>query len=101
VRKSRYDLGKKFFTNITPGYQLYPTVLLLPWTDPDAPGERGCKTRNGMRPSQAGPMAAACAAEGLVGPAGLLRNYKRVVFDGFRSAVGPQSVFVNMAGKSP
>ncbi|KAI8472424.1 MAG: hypothetical protein J3K34DRAFT_414131 [Monoraphidium minutum] len=36
VRKSRYDLGKKFFTNITPGYQLYPTVLLLPWTDPNA-----------------------------------------------------------------
>ncbi|KIZ03620.1 glyoxal or galactose oxidase [Monoraphidium neglectum] len=39
VRKSRYDLGKKFFTNITPGYQLYPTVLLLPWTDPDAPDD--------------------------------------------------------------
>jgi len=38
VRKSRYDLGKKFFTNITPGYQQYPVVQLLPWTDPDAPG---------------------------------------------------------------
>jgi hypothetical protein len=40
VRKSRYDLGKSFFTNITPGYQLYPTVYLLPWTDPSAPSER-------------------------------------------------------------
>ncbi|GBF98436.1 hypothetical protein Rsub_11081 [Raphidocelis subcapitata] len=39
VRKSRYDLGKSFFTNITPGYQLYPTVYLLPWTDPNAPGD--------------------------------------------------------------
>jgi hypothetical protein len=39
VRKSRYDLGKKFFTNITPGYQQYPVVYLLPWTDPSAPGE--------------------------------------------------------------
>jgi len=39
IRKSRYDLGKGFFTNITPGYQLYPTVLLLPWTDPNAPSE--------------------------------------------------------------
>lgn len=39
MRKSRYDLGKSFFTNITPGYQLYPTVLLLPWTDPSAPGD--------------------------------------------------------------
>jgi hypothetical protein len=39
LRKSRYDLGKSFFTNITPGYQLYPTVLLLPWTDSSAPGD--------------------------------------------------------------
>ena len=40
TRKSRYDLGKSFFTNITPGYQLYPTVMLLPWTDPSAPSEQ-------------------------------------------------------------
>jgi len=40
ARRSRYDLGKGFFTNVTPGYQLYPTVFLMPWTDPDAPGER-------------------------------------------------------------
>lgn len=39
VRKSRYDLGKSFFTNITPGYQLYPTVLLLPWRDASAPND--------------------------------------------------------------
>jgi hypothetical protein len=39
ARRSRYDLGKGFFTNVTPGYQLYPTVFLMPWTDPDAPGE--------------------------------------------------------------
>lgn len=39
LRKSRYDLGKGFFTNITPGYQLYPTVMLLPWTDPSAPND--------------------------------------------------------------
>ena len=38
VRKSRYDLGKRFFTNVTPGYQQYPVVQLLPWADPDAPG---------------------------------------------------------------
>jgi hypothetical protein len=39
VRKSKYDLGKKFFTNITPGYQLYPAVFLMPWTDPNAPDD--------------------------------------------------------------
>lgn len=39
VRKSKYDLGKKFFTNITPGYQLYPAVFLMPWTDPNAPND--------------------------------------------------------------
>jgi hypothetical protein len=39
MRKSKYDLGKKFFTNITPGYQLYPAVFLMPWTDPAAPDD--------------------------------------------------------------
>lgn len=39
MRKSKYDLGKKFFTNITPGYQLYPAVFLMPWTDPSAPND--------------------------------------------------------------
>jgi hypothetical protein len=38
VRKSRYDLGKSFFTNITPGYQLYPAVFLMNWVDPSKPG---------------------------------------------------------------
>lgn len=41
VRKSRYDLGKSFFTNLTPGYQLYPAVFLLNWLDPNKPGEAG------------------------------------------------------------
>jgi hypothetical protein len=38
LRKSRYDLGKSFFTNITPGYQLYPAVFLMNWVDPAKPG---------------------------------------------------------------
>lgn len=39
VRKSRYDLGKSFFTNITPGYQLYPAVFLMNWVDPAKPDD--------------------------------------------------------------
>ncbi len=43
IRKSRYDLGKSFFTNITPGYQLYPVVFLINWRDPAAPGAAACQ----------------------------------------------------------
>jgi hypothetical protein len=58
LRKSRYDLGKKFFTNITPGYQLYPAVFLMPWSDPNAPGEfvylcRGTSGWSNLRASNA------------------------------------------------
>ncbi len=35
--RSKQQLPKDFFTNLTPGYQLYPAIFLLPWTDPAAP----------------------------------------------------------------
>jgi hypothetical protein len=41
--KDKYSLGKDFFTNVTPGYQLYPSVYYLPWTDPAAPSECACR----------------------------------------------------------
>lgn len=44
VRKSRYDLGKSFFTNITPGYQLYPAVFLMNWIDPAKPGKQAAES---------------------------------------------------------
>ncbi|KAF8059661.1 CA1 [Scenedesmus sp. PABB004] len=39
LRRSRYELGKSFFTNITPGYQLYPAVFLINWVDPAKPDD--------------------------------------------------------------
>ena len=52
VSRSKYDLGKKFFTNITPGYQLYPTVFLLPWTDTSRPGAMMIEGRRGGGPTR-------------------------------------------------
>jgi hypothetical protein len=72
VRKSRYDLGKKFFTNITPGYQQYAVVYLLPWTDPSAPGARApprCRRFARLRPPANCPRAATAAASHLSLPA--------------------------------
>jgi hypothetical protein len=65
ARRSKEQLGRRFFTNITPGYQLYPTVFLLPWTDPNAPG--GWQ-QGGAGLSHVSAPASSRAADGLTAP---------------------------------
>jgi hypothetical protein len=105
LRKSKYDLGKKFFTNITPGYQLYPAVFLMPWTDPAAPGDfflfmYTCRTGQVVRFTSGGeflPMWNMCVAPGALVRGGVLMVCVRgragaaaglpIVRDGARAAV--------------
>lgn len=46
--RNRFDLGKSFFVNYAALYQLYPTILLMPWTDPNRPGGGAADMRQGL-----------------------------------------------------